>query len=48
MAEKRDARKAILNFLIGEVMKKSGGAADPKVVKELLLERLETGEDNGN
>ncbi len=30
-----------INFLVGQVMGKSGGSADPKEVRELLLDRLD-------
>ena len=34
----------ILGFLVGQVMRRSGGAADPRRVNELLRERLGEGE----
>lgn len=34
---------AILNFLIGQVMKQTHGKADPQIVRRLLLERLDAG-----
>jgi Asp-tRNA(Asn)/Glu-tRNA(Gln) amidotransferase B subunit len=34
------AQKA-LNYLIGEVLKRTGGKADPVVVRRLMIERLQ-------
>jgi len=39
----RGGKEGILGFLVGQVMKKSGGSANPKVVNELLHERLADG-----
>jgi aspartyl-tRNA(Asn)/glutamyl-tRNA(Gln) amidotransferase subunit B len=36
----RNGKEGALNAVLGAVMKKSGGSADPKAVRELLLERL--------
>ena len=36
----RGGKEAALNAVLGQVMKKSGGSANPKAVRELLLERL--------
>jgi aspartyl-tRNA(Asn)/glutamyl-tRNA(Gln) amidotransferase subunit B len=36
----RDGKKGALNAVLGQVMKKSGGSANPKAVRELLLQRL--------
>ena len=36
----RGGKEGALNALIGPVIKKSGGAANPKAVRELLLQRL--------
>jgi aspartyl-tRNA(Asn)/glutamyl-tRNA(Gln) amidotransferase subunit B len=36
----RGGKEAVLGFLVGQVMKKSAGSANPKLAKELLLERL--------
>ena len=36
-------KEGILGFLVGQVMKRSGGSANPKVVNELLRERLSDG-----
>jgi Asp-tRNA(Asn)/Glu-tRNA(Gln) amidotransferase B subunit len=30
----------VIGFLVGQVMKKTGGSANPKVVQEVLRERL--------
>jgi glutaminyl-tRNA synthetase len=38
--EYRDGKKGLLGFFVGEVMKKTGGAADPAEAKSLLLSRL--------
>ncbi len=39
----RAGKEGILGFLVGQVMKKSGGSANPKAVNELLRERLTDG-----
>jgi aspartyl-tRNA(Asn)/glutamyl-tRNA(Gln) amidotransferase subunit B len=36
----RSGKEAALNAVLGAVMKRSGGSADPKAVRELLLQRL--------
>jgi aspartyl-tRNA(Asn)/glutamyl-tRNA(Gln) amidotransferase subunit B len=36
----RGGKEGALNAVLGQVMKKSGGSADPKAVRELLLRRL--------
>jgi len=36
----RGGKEGIIGFLVGEVMKKSGGSASPKLVNELLRKRL--------
>jgi aspartyl-tRNA(Asn)/glutamyl-tRNA(Gln) amidotransferase subunit B len=36
----RSGKKGLLGFFVGQVMKESGGKANPKVVSELLEERL--------
>ena len=36
----RGGKEGALNAVFGQVMKKSGGSADPKAVRELLLQRL--------
>jgi len=38
----RSGKKGVLGVLIGAVMRKTGGKADPQVVRELLLSRLES------
>jgi glutaminyl-tRNA synthetase len=41
VAEYRGGRTGLLGFFIGQVMARSGGRANPGVVRELVLERLE-------
>jgi aspartyl-tRNA(Asn)/glutamyl-tRNA(Gln) amidotransferase subunit B len=36
----RNGKEGALNAVLGQVMKKSGGSANPQAVRELLLERL--------
>jgi aspartyl-tRNA(Asn)/glutamyl-tRNA(Gln) amidotransferase subunit B len=36
----RGGKEGVLGFFVGQVMKETGGKADPKVVNRLLLERL--------
>jgi aspartyl-tRNA(Asn)/glutamyl-tRNA(Gln) amidotransferase subunit B len=36
----RGGKEGVLGFFVGQVMKETGGKADPKVVNELLRERL--------
>jgi len=36
----RGGKEGALNAVLGQVMKKSGGSADPKAVRELLVQRL--------
>ncbi len=36
----RAGKEAILGFLVGQLMKKTRGSANPSVAKELLLQRL--------
>jgi glutaminyl-tRNA synthetase len=38
--EYREGKKGLLGFFTGEVRRASGGAADPRVVRTLLEERL--------
>jgi Asp-tRNA(Asn)/Glu-tRNA(Gln) amidotransferase B subunit len=38
--EYRAGKKGLLGFFQGQVVRASGGSADPKVVKEMLEERL--------
>ncbi len=40
--EYKKGKKGLLALFVGEVMKKSKGKADPKVVNELLLEKLKS------
>jgi aspartyl-tRNA(Asn)/glutamyl-tRNA(Gln) amidotransferase subunit B len=37
----RGGKEGVLGFLVGQVMKETGGKADPKVVNQLLRERLQ-------
>ncbi|HEX5950273.1 MAG TPA: Asp-tRNA(Asn)/Glu-tRNA(Gln) amidotransferase subunit GatB, partial [Actinomycetota bacterium] len=39
----KGGKEGIIGFLVGQVMKRSGGSANPKVVNELLRERLSDG-----
>jgi aspartyl-tRNA(Asn)/glutamyl-tRNA(Gln) amidotransferase subunit B len=40
VAQFREGKQAVVGFLVGQVMKKSRGSANPKLARELLLERL--------
>ena len=40
VAQFRAGKEGVIGFLVGQVMKRSGGSANPKIAKELLLERL--------
>lgn len=40
VAEYRDGKTNLIGLFVGEVMKKTGGAADPKTAKAVLLARL--------
>lgn len=42
VARYKEGKKALIGFFIGQIMKQSKGKANPKQVKELILERLET------
>ena len=42
VAEYRDGRKQLIGLFVGEVMKATRGAADPKTVRTLLAERLDS------
>jgi aspartyl-tRNA(Asn)/glutamyl-tRNA(Gln) amidotransferase subunit B len=37
----RGGKEGVLGFLVGQVMKETGGKADPKVVNRLLREKLQ-------
>mgnify|MGYP002263297446 CR=1 FL=1 len=39
-AKFRAGEAKVLNFLMGQVMKRTGGKADPKAVRELLARML--------
>ncbi|HUP52033.1 MAG TPA: glutamine--tRNA ligase/YqeY domain fusion protein [Longimicrobiales bacterium] len=41
VAEYRGGKKGLIGFFVGEVMKQSGGAADPARAKHMLSERLD-------
>jgi aspartyl-tRNA(Asn)/glutamyl-tRNA(Gln) amidotransferase subunit B len=41
VAAYRDGKHGLLGFFVGQVMKESGGASNPKMVSDLLKERLE-------
>ncbi|MGC8893289.1 MAG: Asp-tRNA(Asn)/Glu-tRNA(Gln) amidotransferase subunit GatB [candidate division WOR-3 bacterium] len=36
----RAGKEGVIGFLVGQVMKRSGGRADPKRVKEIIIERI--------
>ena len=36
----RDGNESVIGFLVGQVMKASGGSANPTLAQELLRERL--------
>ena len=38
----RGGKEGVLGFFVGQVMKETGGKADPKVVNQLLREKLTT------
>jgi aspartyl-tRNA(Asn)/glutamyl-tRNA(Gln) amidotransferase subunit B len=40
VARFRDGKEGVIGFLVGQLMKKAGGAANPKIAQELLRERL--------
>jgi aspartyl-tRNA(Asn)/glutamyl-tRNA(Gln) amidotransferase subunit B len=40
VATYRGGKAGVLGFLVGQVMKETGGKADPKVVNRLLREKL--------
>ncbi len=40
VAKFRGGNEGVLGFLVGQVMQRSGGAANPKLARELLAERL--------
>jgi aspartyl-tRNA(Asn)/glutamyl-tRNA(Gln) amidotransferase subunit B len=47
VASYRDGKTTVANWLFGQVMKKAGGRADPRVVRKALLEQLEKAGDGG-
>jgi Asp-tRNA(Asn)/Glu-tRNA(Gln) amidotransferase B subunit len=40
VAQYRAGKEGLLGFFVGQVMKRSGGSANPNVVNELLRARL--------
>jgi Asp-tRNA(Asn)/Glu-tRNA(Gln) amidotransferase B subunit len=38
--EYREGKRGLLGFFVGQVVRESGGRADPKVAKAILEERL--------
>jgi aspartyl-tRNA(Asn)/glutamyl-tRNA(Gln) amidotransferase subunit B len=38
----RSGKAQVMSFLVGQVMKRSGGRADPKLVQQLLRQALES------
>jgi len=42
VAKVRDGQNKAMGFLMGQVMRTSGGKANPKIVRELLAKKLET------
>jgi aspartyl-tRNA(Asn)/glutamyl-tRNA(Gln) amidotransferase subunit B len=42
VAAYQGGKEGLLGFFVGQVMKETGGKANPKVVNELLRERLTT------
>ncbi len=41
VATYRGGKEGVLGFLVGQVMKETGGKADPKIVNRLLREKLQ-------
>ena len=37
----RDGKEGVIGFLVGQLMQKAAGAANPKLAQELLRERLQ-------
>jgi len=42
VAEYRDGKKSLIGLFVGEVMKKTGGAADPALARQLLVDELDS------
>jgi glutaminyl-tRNA synthetase len=42
VTEYREGKKGLIGLFVGEVMKKTGGAADPETAKSLIATRLES------
>ena len=43
LAELLDGKQKVLGFLVGQVMKKTSGAANPKEVNEIIQEEIKKG-----
>ena len=41
MSKPTKSPEALMNYLVGEVMKQTQGRANPQVVRAMILERLE-------
>ena len=41
VAEYKSGKQAVVGFLIGQVMRKTGGRTNPKVVREVLTKKLD-------
>jgi aspartyl-tRNA(Asn)/glutamyl-tRNA(Gln) amidotransferase subunit B len=37
----RDGKEGVISFLVGQLMRKASGAANPKIAQQLLRERLQ-------
>ena len=48
VATYRGGKEGVLGFLVGQVMKETGGKADPKVVNRLLREKLRLGRSSSS
>jgi Asp-tRNA(Asn)/Glu-tRNA(Gln) amidotransferase B subunit len=44
VAKFRDGKEGVIGFLVGALMKKAAGAANPKLAQETLRERLQAGD----
>ena len=42
VAAYKGGKEGLLGFFVGQVMKETGGKADPRVVNELLREKLKS------
>jgi len=41
----REGNRNLFGLFMGQVMRRSGGKADPSLVRSLLVQRLDTSED---